>query len=84
MKYSLKNSSFNKRYKFICIREYLSSKTNKWTKLKKSIGTFSEPITYEMLNDFIEKEDPVELNFECLDKKNESHFIDFTLSDFAN
>ena len=82
MMYSLKNSSFTKRYKFICIREYLSSKTNKWTKLKKTIGTYSDPITDEMLNDFISKEKPVEVNIECIDKKNESHFVDFDIKDF--
>lgn len=82
MKYSLKNSTYTKRYKFICIREFLSSKTNKWEKLRKCIGSFKDPINDEMLNEFINDRKPLEVNIECIDKKGESHFVDFDVKDF--
>ena len=64
----------------IGINEYL--KNNKWIKPKGvTIGTESKKLTDEMLNDFIDKYKPEEINFIMKDKKGEFHFVDFTLED---
>lgn len=77
--YHVKTKTTKHYGEVIAIREYL--KGNKWTTLKKSIGNSAEPITDEMLTDFIEKNSPDEVNLIIKDKKGEIHHIDFPISD---
>lgn len=61
----------------IGIKEYL--KNDKWIKPKTTIGNPSNKLTDEMLNDFIEKYNPEEINLIIEDRRGELHFVDFVL-----
>lgn len=77
--YHVKNKVVKHYGEVIAIREY--SKKNKWTSLKTSVGNSNEPLTDEMLTDFIEKYEPDEVNLIIKDKKGDIHHIDFPISD---
>ena len=61
----------------IGIREYC--KNNKWTSLKKPIGTSANKLTNEELTEFIESKKPDEINLIIQDKKGEIHHVDFPI-----
>ena len=76
--YHVKNSTTKHYGNVIAIREY--SKNDKWTTLKKPIGNSEEPLTDEMLTEFIKKYSPDEVNLILKDKKGEIHHVDFSIS----
>ena len=78
--YKVKNKHSKNYGEVICIKEYC--KNNKWTKLKKPVGTSAAPLTDDMLTEFIESNRPDELNLMVKDKKGEIHYVDFAVSDF--
>ena len=76
--YHIKTSTTKHYGEVIAVREYM--KNGKWTSLKKSVGSTKEPITGEMLTEFIEKINPEEVNLIVKDKKGEIHHIDFPIT----
>jgi len=52
---------------------------NKWKKLKNTVGNSKEPLTDELLTEFIEKYNPEEINLIIRDRKGEIHHVDFTV-----
>lgn len=77
--YHIKTNSTKHYGEVIAVREYM--KNGKWTSLKKSIGSTNEPITDEMLTEFIEKNKPEEVNLIIKDKRGDIHHIDFPITD---
>ena len=63
----------------IGILEY--SIENKWLRPKKKVGSYKEPLTDEMLNEFIEKYLPEEICLLINDNKDNERRIDFSLTD---
>ena len=63
----------------IGILEY--SVEDKWLRPKKKIGTYEDPLTDEMLNEFIEKYLPEEICLLINDNKDNERRIDFSLTD---
>ena len=63
----------------IGILEY--SIENKWIRPKKKVGSYKEPLTDEMLNEFIEKYLPEEICLLINDNKDNERRIDFSLTD---
>ena len=63
----------------IGILEY--SIENKWLRPKKKVGSYKEPLTDEMLNEFIEKYLPEEICLLMNDNKDNERRIDFSLTD---
>lgn len=66
----------------IGINEYCID--NKWKKLKTAVGNSKEPLTDEMLTEFIEKYKPVEVNLIIKDKKGEIHHVDFPIDSLTD
>ena len=63
----------------IGILEY--SIENKWLRPKKKVGSYKEPLTDEMLNEFIDKYLPEEICLLINDNKDNERRIDFSLTD---
>ena len=61
----------------IGIKEYL--KDDKWIKPKTTVGNPSNKLNDEMLNAFIDKYKPEEINLIIEDKRGELHYVDFVL-----
>ena len=66
----------------ISINEYCIG--NKWKKLKQMIGNSKEPLTDEMLTEFIEKYKPVEVNLAIKGRKGEIHHVDFPIDSLTD
>ena len=66
----------------ISINEYCIDNT--WKKLKQTIGNSKEPLTDEMLTEFIEKYKPVEVNLAIKDRKGEIHHVDFPIDSLTD
>jgi len=71
-----------KSYKVVGICEY--SVKGKWTKVKPMIGNVNEPITDDMLNEFIHTYKPEEINLFMIDSKKVEHYIDFPIEDLES
>lgn len=80
--YKVKNSHTKKFGEPISIVEYF--KNEKWTKLKKHVGRSSKHLNDEMLCEFISKHSPEEICLLILDKKGETHLVDFSIQDFLD
>ena len=63
----------------IGILEY--SIENKWLRPKNKVGSYKDPLTDEMLNEFIEKYLPEEICLLINDNKDNERRIDFSLTD---
>ena len=79
MLYTLDVPFIKKIGKVIGILEY--SVEDKWLRPKKKIGTYEDPLTDEMLNEFIEEYLPEDLCLLIKDKKCNERRIDFSLTD---
>ena len=79
MLYTLDVPFIKKIGKVIGILEY--SVEDKWLRPKKKIGTYEDPLTDEMLNEFIEEYLPEDLCLLIKDKKGNERRIDFSLTD---
>ena len=79
MLYTLDIPFIKKTGKVIGIIEY--SIEDKWLRPKKKVGTYKEPLTDEMLNEFIEKYLPEEICLLINDNKDNERRIDFSLTD---
>lgn len=80
--YKVKNRETKNYGTVIGIGEYCVN--NKWKKLKNTVGNSKEPLTDEMLTDFIEKNNPVEINLIIQDKHGNIHRVDFPIEDLEN
>lgn len=80
--YKVRNSHTKKFGEPIAITEYC--KNDRWTKLKKQVGTSSKHLNDEMLCDFISKYSPQEICLLIFDKKGEKHLVDFSIQDFLD
>lgn len=79
MLYTLDVPFIKKTGRVISIIEY--SVEDKWLHPKKKVGTYKEPLTDEMLNEFIEEYFPEEICFLIKDEKDNERRIDFSLTD---
>ena len=79
MLYTLDVPFIKKIGKVIGILEY--SVEDKWLRPKKKVGSYKEPLTDEMLNEFIEKYLPEEICLLINDNKDNERRIDFSLTD---
>lgn len=80
--YKVKCQLTNHYGSVISINEYCIG--NKWKKLKQTIGNSKEPLTDEMLTEFIEKYKPVEVNLAIKDRKGEIHHVDFPIDSLTD
>ena len=79
MLYTLDIPFIKKTGQVIGIIEY--SIEDKWLRPKKKVGSYKEPLTDEMLNEFIEKYLPEEICLLINDNKDNERRIDFSLTD---
>lgn len=80
MLYTLDVPFVRRTGKVIGILEY--SIDDKWLRPNKKVGTYKNPLTDEMLNDFIDEYLPDEICLLIKDKKDNERRIDCALSDF--